>query len=176
MSVVVGDLRARLNSWKKASSYPPATTNSSRSSKDASVPPRSAPPSRSTGSWSSSIGRSAGTSQPAFATEGWGSKINDRLARDLQAEFPGVEGFSPGTSGTCVLWPRPGRRTNFAIAHCQIALGPQCEGSGPDQGSSHPRVVPAGSARIRLESGCPGSSDQEPLAREGREGTHQLPA
>jgi len=31
-----------------------------------------------------------------FATEGWGTKINDRLSSDLQAEFPGVEGFSPG--------------------------------------------------------------------------------
>ena len=30
-----------------------------------------------------------------FADEEWGAKIIDRLARDLQAEFPGVEGFSP---------------------------------------------------------------------------------
>jgi predicted nuclease of restriction endonuclease-like (RecB) superfamily len=30
-----------------------------------------------------------------FAAEEWGSKIIDRLARDLRAEFPGVEGFSP---------------------------------------------------------------------------------
>jgi len=30
-----------------------------------------------------------------FAVEEWGGKIIDRLARDLQAEFPGVEGFSP---------------------------------------------------------------------------------
>jgi predicted nuclease of restriction endonuclease-like (RecB) superfamily len=30
-----------------------------------------------------------------FAAEEWGGKIIDRLARDLQAEFPGVEGFSP---------------------------------------------------------------------------------
>src|SRR5580658_11107063 len=30
-----------------------------------------------------------------FASEGWGTKINERLASDLQAEFPGVEGFSP---------------------------------------------------------------------------------
>jgi predicted nuclease of restriction endonuclease-like (RecB) superfamily len=27
--------------------------------------------------------------------EGWGSKVIDRLGRDLQARFPGVEGFSP---------------------------------------------------------------------------------
>jgi len=30
-----------------------------------------------------------------FASQGWGTKINERLASDLQAEFPGVEGFSP---------------------------------------------------------------------------------
>lgn len=30
-----------------------------------------------------------------FHTERWGGKIVDRLARDLQAEFPGMEGFSP---------------------------------------------------------------------------------
>jgi predicted nuclease of restriction endonuclease-like (RecB) superfamily len=30
-----------------------------------------------------------------FQTEKWGGKIVDRLAHDLQAEFPGVEGFSP---------------------------------------------------------------------------------
>jgi predicted nuclease of restriction endonuclease-like (RecB) superfamily len=30
-----------------------------------------------------------------FAAEEWGGKIIDRLAQDLQNEFPGVEGFSP---------------------------------------------------------------------------------
>ena len=30
-----------------------------------------------------------------FVTEEWGRKIIDRLAQDLQTEFPGVEGFSP---------------------------------------------------------------------------------
>ena len=29
-----------------------------------------------------------------FESEGWGTKINERLAKDLQAAFPGVEGFS----------------------------------------------------------------------------------
>jgi predicted nuclease of restriction endonuclease-like (RecB) superfamily len=28
-------------------------------------------------------------------TEGWGGRVIDRLAHDLQNEFPGVEGFSP---------------------------------------------------------------------------------
>ena len=27
--------------------------------------------------------------------EGWGTKVIDRLAKDLGTEFPGVEGFSP---------------------------------------------------------------------------------
>ena len=39
-----------------------------------------------------SIGRDIVTRQHA---EGWGTKVIDRLARDLQTEFPGVEGFSP---------------------------------------------------------------------------------
>ena len=30
-----------------------------------------------------------------FQQQGWGTRIVDRLARDLQSEFPGVEGFSP---------------------------------------------------------------------------------
>jgi hypothetical protein len=29
----------------------------------------------------------------------WGTKINERLASDLQAEFSGVEGFSPRNFG-----------------------------------------------------------------------------
>jgi predicted nuclease of restriction endonuclease-like (RecB) superfamily len=28
-------------------------------------------------------------------SEGWGAKVIDRLARDLEVEFPGIEGFSP---------------------------------------------------------------------------------
>ena len=30
-----------------------------------------------------------------FASESWGTKINERIAKDIQAAFPGVEGFSP---------------------------------------------------------------------------------
>jgi predicted nuclease of restriction endonuclease-like (RecB) superfamily len=39
-----------------------------------------------------SIGRDILLRQEA---EGWGAKVIDRLGHDLQAEFPGVEGFSP---------------------------------------------------------------------------------
>src|ERR1035441_7234231 len=46
-----------------------------------------------------------------FAAEGWGTKINERLARDLQAEFPGVEGFSQGNlrymRSLAEAWPEP---------------------------------------------------------------------
>ena len=38
------------------------------------------------------IGRAVVARQPA---EGWGSAVIERLARDLQAAFPGMEGFSP---------------------------------------------------------------------------------
>jgi predicted nuclease of restriction endonuclease-like (RecB) superfamily len=38
------------------------------------------------------IGREIRERQQA---EGWGAKVIDRLGRDLQARFPGVEGFSP---------------------------------------------------------------------------------
>ena len=43
--------------------------------------------------------------------EGWGSKIIDRLGRDLQARFPGVEGFSPRNlkymRALAEAWPDP---------------------------------------------------------------------
>ncbi|HEV2645616.1 MAG TPA: PDDEXK nuclease domain-containing protein [Acidobacteriaceae bacterium] len=39
-----------------------------------------------------SIGRDISS---RFDTAGWGTKIIDRLAKDLGTEFPGVEGFSP---------------------------------------------------------------------------------
>src|ERR1700742_4046386 len=46
-----------------------------------------------------------------FASEEWGGKIVDRLARDLQAEFPGVEGFSPRNlrymRSLAEAWPEP---------------------------------------------------------------------
>lgn len=43
--------------------------------------------------------------------EGWGSKVIDRLGRDLQARFPGVEGFSPRNlkymRSFAEAWPDP---------------------------------------------------------------------
>jgi predicted nuclease of restriction endonuclease-like (RecB) superfamily len=46
-----------------------------------------------------------------FAVEKWGGQIVERLARDLQAEFPGVEGFSPRNlrymRSLAEAWPEP---------------------------------------------------------------------
>jgi predicted nuclease of restriction endonuclease-like (RecB) superfamily len=46
-----------------------------------------------------------------FKNEGWGTKINQRLAEDLQAAFPGVEGFSPRNlrymRAFAEAWPEP---------------------------------------------------------------------
>ena len=46
-----------------------------------------------------------------FGREGWGGKIVDRLAHDLQNEFPGVEGFSPRNlrymRSLAEAWPEP---------------------------------------------------------------------
>jgi len=43
--------------------------------------------------------------------EGWGAKIIDRLGRDLQVRFPGVEGFSPRNlkymRSLAEVWPDP---------------------------------------------------------------------
>jgi DUF1016 N-terminal domain len=38
-----------------------------------------------------------------FASEGWGTKINERLASDLQAEFPGV-GFPLLIENDLICW------------------------------------------------------------------------
>ena len=85
-----------------------------------------------------------------FGTEKWGGKIVERLAHDLQAEFPGVEGFSPRNlrymRSLAEAWPQP---EILQPAHCKIALGPQSQGVGPDQRPSHMRVV----SRAALEFG-----------------------
>ena len=125
MSVVVVNLCARLNSWKKASSSPPATRNSFRSSKGRirTAQVRAAlAVNRELILLYWSIGRDL---SQRFAAEEWGGKINDRLARDLQAEFPGVEGFSPRNlrymRALAEAWPEPG---DFAISSL-----PNCPGA-----------------------------------------------
>ena len=55
-----------------------------------------------------SIGREILTRQDV---EGWGAKVVERLAHDLQTEFPGVEGFSPRNlkymKSLAEAWPEP---------------------------------------------------------------------
>jgi predicted nuclease of restriction endonuclease-like (RecB) superfamily len=55
-----------------------------------------------------SIGRDISS---RFDTEGWGTKVIDRLAKDLGTEFPGVEGFSPRNlrymRSFAEAWPEP---------------------------------------------------------------------
>lgn len=46
-----------------------------------------------------------------FQAEGWGTRINERLAKDLQTAFPGIEGFSPRNlrymRALAEAWPEP---------------------------------------------------------------------
>jgi len=55
-----------------------------------------------------SIGRDISS---RFDTEGWGTKVIDRLAKDLGTEFPGIEGFSPRNlrymRAFAEAWPEP---------------------------------------------------------------------
>jgi len=55
-----------------------------------------------------SIGRDISS---RFNSEGWGTKVIDRLAKDLGTEFPGVEGFSPRNlrymRSFAEAWPEP---------------------------------------------------------------------
>jgi len=65
-----------------------------------------------------SIGREILERQQA---EGWGGKIIDRLAHDLQNEFPGVEGYSARSLNICGLLPQPGRKSqlcNSSLHNC----------------------------------------------------------
>jgi DUF1016 N-terminal domain len=58
-------------------------------------------------------------------TEGWGARVIDRLAHDLQTEFPGVEGFTPRSlkymRSLAKAWPE---ESIVQTAYCTIALGP----------------------------------------------------
>ena len=105
-------------------------------------------------------------------TEGWGGRVIDRLAHDLQNEFPGVEGFSPRSlkymRALAEAWPEE------SIVQQLIAQLPWGHNVRVlDRVKDRPtRVVPASSAGARLESECPGSRDLRAASREGREGPH----
>jgi predicted nuclease of restriction endonuclease-like (RecB) superfamily len=67
-----------------------------------------------------------------FERESWGGKIIDRLANDLQTEFPGVEGYSPRNLRYMRSLAGLAGGGDFATTHCKIALGPQSPGAGSD--------------------------------------------
>ena len=57
-------------------------------------------------------------------SEGWGAKVIDRLANDLQSEFPGVEGYSPRSLKYMRAFAEAWADANCAAGCCTIALGP----------------------------------------------------
>ncbi|RZU29735.1 uncharacterized protein DUF1016 [Edaphobacter modestus] len=58
-----------------------------------------------------------------FDREDWGGKIIDRLSKDLQAEFPGVEGFSPRNLRYMRTSRRLGRTSQFCSSLLQNCRG-----------------------------------------------------
>ena len=56
--------------------------------------------------------------------EGWGTKVVERLARDLRSSFPDMKGLSPRNLGYmkafAEAWPD---QTIFATGGCKIAVG-----------------------------------------------------
>jgi DUF1016 N-terminal domain len=80
---------------------------------------------------SRSVGRDILVRQQA---EGWRTKVIDRLAKDLQTEFPGVEGFSP-------------RSLKYMRSFAE-ALGPPYGSARPVQRPLHPAMV------ISVPSSC----------------------
>jgi len=109
-----------------------------------------------------SIGRDILVRQNA---EGWGTKIIDRLAKDLDAEFPGVEGFSPRNlkymRSLAEAWPDSEKS---ATACGTFAVGPSPGPAGQAQRSEDSRVVSARCRRVRLEPEHPRASDHQPVA------------
>ena len=93
-------------------------------------------------------------------TEGWGTRVIDRLSQDLQIEFPGVEGFSPRSLQVYEIVCRGvARAANIAAGCCTIALGSPYGASGPGQGCGSTGVVPPRRRRVRLEPQRPGPAD-----------------
>ncbi len=65
--------------------------------------------------------------------EGWGVKVVARLAADLQAEFPDMQGFSARTSSPCGPLPRPiptRQSSNNLLDNCRGATMSSCSRSG----------------------------------------------
>ena len=102
-----------------------------------------------------------------FDREDWGGKIVDRLSKDLQAEFPGVEGFSPRSlrymRAFAEAWPD---EPIFAAGCCKIAVGSSHGPPRPPKGGRGPRMVPSRRPGERLEPERSGSHDLGSTSRE----------
>jgi len=85
-----------------------------------------------------------------FDAEGWGTKVIDRLAKGIGAEFPGVEGFSVWNlryrRSFAEAWPEP-EILQQLIA--KLPWGRKPSGLGLDQGSPHTRMLPESGSRKR---------------------------
>jgi len=104
---------------------------------------------------------------------GWGSRVIDRLATDLRAEFPDQRGWS-----RCNLH----HMRSLAAAWPNMAVVPQAVGQlpwghvhkrGPARQAQHPSgagLVRRGRGRVRVVPGCAGSPGRGQAGRAGRAG------
>jgi hypothetical protein len=107
--------------------------------------------------------------------EGWGTGVINRLAHDLQNEFPGIEGFSLRSlkymRSFAAAWPD---EPNSAAGCCTIAMGSSYAAPGQDKIPGGTSMVPPRLNPTRLEPKHSGSYGERQDSREGREGAHQL--
>jgi hypothetical protein len=106
--------------------------------------------------------------------EGWGTKVIDRLAKDRQTEFPGVEGFSPRSLKYMRSFAEAWTGANCAAACCTIALGPPHGPAGPPQRPAYSGMVRQGSCRTWVELQPPGASHLYPAAGAAGKSAHQF--
>jgi hypothetical protein len=109
-----------------------------------------------------------------FATEGWGTKVVDRLAKDLGTEFPGVEGFSLRSlrymRSFAEAWPDP----QILQLAAKIDLGTSHGPARSAQRWPEPGMVPPCLHRTWLEPQRSHSSHLNQVEGSGREGPHQF--
>lgn len=88
-----------------------------------------------------------------FGREEWGGKIVDRLSRDLQSEFSGVEGFSARSLRYILPLPRLGPTSQFCsslLQHCRGVIVWCCSTGSRTRACASstyaPRLTTAGAA------------------------------
>jgi predicted nuclease of restriction endonuclease-like (RecB) superfamily len=110
-------------------------------------------------------------------TEGWGTRVIDRLAHDLQNEFPGIEGFSPRSlkymRALAEAWPEE-PIVQQLIA--QLPWGHNVRVLDRIKDRPTREWYLRAALEAWLESKRPGSYDLRTAPRKGREGTYQLQA